>query len=109
MSKGRHFEGPGGPEDKAELNPRHRGGRNDPDVLPKSALGPMGERETKERRGRSPLDQGRDASEVNVGPRVEGTIGGAKFRRTDYEEPEIADELGLIPPKSVVGKSAGLQ
>ncbi|RKU41239.1 hypothetical protein DL546_002224 [Coniochaeta pulveracea] len=106
LPTGRQFEGAGGPERKDELNNRDRGGNNDQDVAPKSALGSYGERSTHELRGYEQLDQGRDAAETNVG-RISGMgksggVGGGKFKGADYEDPEFVPDQrsaqGNIPP-----------
>jgi hypothetical protein len=111
LPTGDQFEGAGGPERKDELNNRDRGGYNDPDVAPKSALGPYGEVYTHERRGHDVSDQGQDAAERNVGRRIvdmgtSGDAGGGKFKGAEYQEPEFVPDQrsaqGNIPPESVV-------
>ena len=105
-TRGRHFEGQGGPKDKLGLAQRDRGGDDDNDVQSQdfAAQG----RGTKERFGNDLLDQGEDASRANVGRRGAG-VGGGKFKGEDYYDPEeVPDSIsaeGYIPPPSVTQAS----
>ena len=107
QTRGEHFEGEGGPEDQIARAQRERGGENDNDVLPSHVLGKQG-KGTKERLGKDILEQGADASRVNVGKNPPG-VGGSQFKGENYYTPEtvpdsIADQ-NEVPPESVVQAS----
>jgi hypothetical protein len=90
---------------------REHGGDDDPDVEPESVLGPFVEVETKERRGHSPLEQGIDSREHNLGERIDEHLiqvedhhgKGQRFPGPAHEEPEL-DAEGNIQARSAVEK-----
>jgi hypothetical protein len=92
LATGRHYEGAGGPERKAELNARDRGGDNDNDVISKSVLDTE---DTGKRRGgyTEAYDQGADATRSNVGRNAPG-VGGSEFRGAEWERPESVPDQG---------------
>ncbi|KAB5570576.1 hypothetical protein GE09DRAFT_1218004 [Coniochaeta sp. 2T2.1] len=98
-TRGSQFEGAGGPERKAELNQRDRGGDNDNDVISKSVLDTE---HTGKRVGgyNEAYDQGTDATHSNVGRNPPG-VGGSEHPVSKYEYAEsVSDqraEQGNIP------------
>ncbi|KAL1862966.1 hypothetical protein VTK73DRAFT_6577 [Phialemonium thermophilum] len=103
QTRGRHFEGPGGPEDKIAQRQQNYGGYNDRDVEPGNV-----EFEGQGPRRDDPLSQGAEAARANVGSNPPGP-GGSKFRGADYYTPEdVPDSVaaeGYIPPESVTQSS----
>jgi hypothetical protein len=92
LATGRQYEGAGGPERKAQLNARDRGGDNDNDVISESVLNTE---DTGRRMGglKEAYDQGDDARRSNVGRNAPG-VGGSEFRGADYERPESVPDQG---------------
>lgn len=109
QTRGSHFEGTGGPEDKIAQAQRDAGGSNDNDVVTHKAL-----RNSdivgagKERKGNDILDQGASAARNNVGSNPSGP-GGSQFKGEDYYQPEsVPDSIsaeGYVPPESVTQAS----
>lgn len=104
QTRGSHFEGTGGPENKLEAS-----GENDNDVVTRKALGKkdiVGA--GKERKGNDILDQGASASKNNVGSNPPGP-GGSQYKGEDYYQPEsVPDSIsaeGYVPPESVTQAS----
>ncbi|KAJ9142528.1 hypothetical protein NKR19_g7198 [Coniochaeta hoffmannii] len=102
LATGRYYEGPGGPETKAQLKARDRGGDNDNDVVSESVLDVE---DTGKRRGgyNEAYDQGADATRSNVGRNPPG-VGGSHFRGGEWDRPErVPDQgadMGNIPPEN---------
>lgn len=104
QTRGSHFEGTGGPEDKLGAS-----GDNDNDVVTRKALGRadiVGA--GKERKGNDILDQGASAAKSNVGSNPPGP-GGSQYKGQDYYRPEsVPDSIsaeGYVPPESVTQAS----
>jgi len=108
---GSQFEGAGGPERKAQLNERDRGGDNDNDVISKSVLDTE---DTGRRMGgyTETYDQGADATRSNVGRNPPGP-GGSEFRGADWERPEGVPDTGAdqgnIPGENIRQNIKGQQ
>lgn len=104
QTRGTHFEGTGGPENKLDTT-----GENDDDVVTRNALSKkdvVGE--GKERKGNDILDQGASAARNNVGSNPPGP-GGSQFKGADYYTPEsVPDSIsaeGNVAPESVTQAS----
>ncbi|KAJ4423930.1 hypothetical protein N0V82_001358 [Gnomoniopsis sp. IMI 355080] len=104
QTRGTHFEGTGGPEEKFDNT-----GENDNDVVTRNAIGKkdiVGE--GKERKGNDILDQGASAARNNVGSNPPGP-GGSQFKGADYYTPEsVPDSIsaeGNVAPESVTQAS----
>ena len=102
-TRGSQFEGAGGPERKAELDQRDRGGDNDNDVISKSVLDTE---QTGRRMGgyTEAYDQGADATRSNVGRNPPG-VGGSEHPGSKYEDPESVSDMkaeqGNIPGENI--------
>lgn len=109
QTRGKHFEGTGGIEDKIAQTQRDNGGYNDNDVVTRKALGKADIVGTgKDRKGNEILDQGVSATRNNVGSNPPGP-GGSQFKGEDYYRPEsVPDSIsaeGYVPPESVTQAS----
>lgn len=109
QTRGQHFEGTGGPEEKLAQSQEDYGGHNDNDVITKKALGRadiVGA--GKDRKGNDIIDQGGSASLNNVGSNPPGP-GGSLYKGEDYYRPEsVPDSIsaeGYVPPESVTQAS----
>jgi hypothetical protein len=103
QTRGEHFEGIGGPQDKLRQAYDERGGYNDNDVVPARVPQTEGPGSVNDM-----ATQGKVAAEANVGKNPPGP-GGSKYRGSDYYQPEnVPDSIsaeGWIAPESVIEAS----
>ncbi|KAI9155472.1 Protein BTN1 [Paramyrothecium foliicola] len=104
QTRGEHFEGQGGPEEKLARANYDAGGNNDNDVVPANITKVPGEASG----SGDILTAGRAAAQSNVGRNPPGP-GGSQFKGEDYYNPEsVPDSIsaeGNVAPESVTEAS----
>ncbi|KAH7120341.1 hypothetical protein B0J13DRAFT_649102 [Dactylonectria estremocensis] len=107
QTRGEHFEGEGGPRDKASQSYQEQGGQNDQDVVNARVAQNDGLES-----GRNIATEGQQASRVNVGRNPPGH-GGSEFKGENYYTPESVPDStsaqGWIAPGSVTQASREAQ